>query len=446
MNDWLKTDLKYIWHPYTQMKESASLPPILIERAKGIKLYDLEGNFYYDTVSSWWCNVHGHNHPRIKAAIKRQINVLEHVLFAGFTHKPAIKLARQLIALTGNRFKRVFFSDNGSTCVEVALKMSFQYWHNIGQKNKTKFVSLDHGFHGDTIGTMSVSGLDLFNAVFSPLLFASYKIPSPYCYRCPMKKKRSTCAFDCVKPLEKLLKNKHQEICALIIEPLVMGAAGMIIYPKEYLEKVASLVKKYNVHLILDEVAVGFGRTGKMFAHEHVPGIVVDFLCLSKGITSGYLPLAATLTTEKIFRAFYGDYAKRKTFFHGHTYTANPISCSAGLASLKIFKKEKTLQKVNKLMPFLHRELEKFRDLALVGDLRYIGFIAAIELVKNKKTKECFDLKRRLGLEVYKRGLKEHLVLRPLGDVIYLFLPLCAFRGQIQDILKRTYAVIKSFS
>ena len=446
MKNWLKSDLKYIWHPYTQAKEALLLPPVLIERAKGIKLYDSKGNFYFDTISSWWCNVHGHNHPRIKEAIKKQVDLLEHVLFAGFTHQPAIELAGKLIALTKNKFNRIFFSDNGSTSVEVALKMSFQYWHNLGKKNKTKFVSLDYGYHGDTIGAMSVSGLDLFNKVFSPLLYPSYKVPSPYCYRCPVKKNKASCVIDCIKPLEKLLKDRHGEICAIIIEPLVMGAAGMIIYPKEYLKQAADLAKKYKVHLILDEVAVGFGRTGKMFAYEHIPGIKADFLCLSKGITSGYLPLAVTLTTEQIFQAFYGEYAERKTFFHGHTYTANPVACSAGLASLNIFKEEKTLQKVNKLMPFFHQGLEKFRDLDLVGDVRYIGFIGAMELVKDKKTKEGFGLKRRLGLEVYKRGLKENLVLRPLGDIIYLFLPLCTSKVQIEDILKRTYSVIKSLS
>jgi len=444
MKDWLKADLKYIWHPYTQMKEALSLPNVLIERAKGIKLYDAKGNFYYDTISSWWCNLHGHNHPRIKEAIKKQVNLLEHVLFAGFTHKPAIELSNELIALTRNKFNRVFFSDNGSTSVEVALKMSFQYWHNIGKKRKTKFVSLDHGYHGDTIGTMSVSGLDLFNAIFSPLLFPSYKVPSPYCYRCPMEKEKSTCTIDCIKPLERLLKEKHQEICAVIIEPLVMGAAGMIIYPKEYLKQAAALAKRYKIQLILDEVATGFGRTGEMFAYEHLPGIKVDFLCLSKGITSGYLPLAVTLTTDEIFREFYGDYEERKTFFHGHTYTANPVSCSAALASLRIFKEEKTLQKARKLMPFFHRGLDKFRDLDLVGDVRYIGFIGAMELVKDKKTKEGFGLKQRMGLEAYKRGLKENLVLRPLGDITYLFLPLCASKAEIEDILKRTYSVIKS--
>jgi len=444
MKDYLQADLKYVWHPYTQEKDALNSPPVLIQRAKGIKLYDIKGNFYYDTISSWWCNLHGHGHPRIKGAIKKQIDTLEHVLFAGFTHQPAIKLSEQLIALTKNKLNRVFFSDNGSTCVEVALKMSFQYWHNIGMRKKTRFISLSFGYHGDTVGAMSVSGLGLFNALFSPLLFSSYKVPSPYCYRCPMKKKKPACAIDCIKPLERLLENKHKEVCAIIIEPLVMAAGGMIVYPKEYLEKVAHLAKKYKVHLILDEVATGFGRTGKMFAYEHLPGIAADFLCLSKGITSGYLPLAATLTTEAIYAKFYGDYEKRKTFFHGHTYTANPVACSAALASLAIFREEKTLEKVKKLTPFFHQGLEEFRSLALVGDVRYIGLIAAMELVKDKKTKEGFGLKRRMGLEVYKRGLKEHLVLRPLGDIIYLFLPLCIRKAEIEDILKRTYSVIKS--
>ena len=232
MKDWLKADFEYVWHPYTQEKEALNSPPILIQRAKGIKLYDLKGNFYYDTISSWWCNVHGHSHPRIKGAIKKQIDTLEHVLFAGFTHQPAIALSEQLIALTKNKFNRVFFSDNGSTCVEVALKMSFQYWHNIGKREKTRFISLSFGYHGDTVGAMSVSGLDLFNAVFSPLFFSSYKVPSPYCYRCPMKKEKSACAIDCIKPLERLLEKKHGEVCAIIIEPLIMAAGGMIVYPK----------------------------------------------------------------------------------------------------------------------------------------------------------------------------------------------------------------------
>jgi len=443
MESWIKKDLKFIWHPYTQMKDCRSLPPILIERARGARLYDSKGNFYYDTISSWWCNVHGHNHPRIKDSIKKQLYYLEHVLFAGFTHKPAISLAEKLIFITPEKLTKVFFSDNGSTAVEVALKMSFQYWQNIGRPKKLRFVSLDNGYHGDTIGTMSVSGKNLFNKIFSPLFFSSFKVPSPYCYRCPMDRVRDTCNIDCIAPLERLLKEKSQEIAGIILEPLVQAAGGMIIYPKEYLQKVAELSRRFSVHLIVDEVATGFGRTGRMFASEFVD-CEPDFMCLSKGITSGYLPLAATLTTDKIYKAFYADYKERKTFYHGHTYTANPLSCSAALASLKIFEEERTLEKIKKIIPIFSSLLEKFRNLSFVGDVRHIGLIGAIELVKDKKTKMTFDFKERIGLKVYKRGLKNNLILRPLGNIIYLFLPLCIKKDELEDIAGRTYSVIKS--
>ncbi|OIO73037.1 MAG: adenosylmethionine--8-amino-7-oxononanoate transaminase [Elusimicrobia bacterium CG1_02_37_114] len=442
MNSWIKKDLKYIWHPYTQMKDCEKLPPILIERAKGVKLYDNKDNFYYDTISSWWCNVHGHNHPKIKEAIKKQLNSLEHVLFAGFTHKSAILLSERLISISPKNLNKIFFSDNGSTAVETALKISFQYWQNIGKKNKTKFISLDYGYHGDTIGAMSVSGIDLFNEVFKPLFFTSFKIPSPYCYRCPVGKERDYCSFDCIEPLEVILKKKNNEIAGMILEPLVMAAGGMIVYPKEYLKRAAELTKRYNVHLILDEVATGFGRTGKMFACNHV-NIKPDFMCLSKGITSGYLPLGVTLTTDSIYNAFYDDYEKGKTFYHGHTYTANPLSCSCALASLELFEREKTLDKLRNLIPLFYKGLEKFRDLAIVGDVRYLGLLGAMELVKNKETKETFSLKERIGLEIYKYGLKKKLILRPLGNVIYLFPPLSIKKRELEYILDSTYYVIK---
>jgi len=442
MNSWIKKDLKYIWHPYTQMKDCEKLPPILIERAKGVKLYDNKDNFYYDTISSWWCNVHGHNHPKIKEAIKKQLNSLEHVLFAGFTHKSAILLSERLISISPKNLNKIFFSDNGSTAVETALKISFQYWQNIGKKNKTKFISLDYGYHGDTIGAMSVSGIDLFNEVFKPLFFTSFKIPSPYCYRCPVGKERDYCSFDCIEPLEVILKKKNNEIAGMILEPLVMAAGGMIVYPKEYLKRAAELTKRYNVHLILDEVATGFGRTGKMFACNHV-NIKPDFMCLSKGITSGYLPLGVTLTTDSIYNAFYDDYEKGKTFYHGHTYTANPLSCSCAVASLELFEREKTLDKLRNLIPLFYKGLEKFRDLAIVGDVRYLGLLGAMELVKNKETKETFSLKERIGLEIYKYGLKKKLILRPLGNVIYLFPPLSIKKRELEYILDSTYYVIK---
>ena len=444
MNNWIEKDLKYNWHPYTQMKDCENLPPILIERAKGIKLYDAQGKFYYDAISSWWCNVHGHNHPKISEAIKKQLDSLEHVLFAGLTHKPAILLAEKLVSIAPGNLSKVFFSDNGSTAVEIALKISFQYWHNIGKRAKAKFVCLDCGYHGDTIGAMSVSGIDLFNEKFKPLFFQSFKVPSPYCYRCPMGENRDSCDIDCIKPLEKLLEKKSANICAIILEPMVLAAGGMIVYPKEYLEKVAKLARRFEVHLILDEVATGFGRTGKMFAAEFAGNIAPDFMCLSKGITGGYLPLAATLTTDKIYRAFYADYEKGKTFFHGHTYTANPISCAASLASLGIFEEEKTLERIKKIMPVFHKALEKFRDLPNVGDVRYLGLIGAIELVKDKERKQGFPFKERIGLKVYKAGLRKRLLLRPLGNIIYLFLPLCIRQNELEEILEKTYSIIKS--
>src|SRR3989338_1790762 len=443
MDKWKKRYSKYIWHPYTQMKDCRLSPPILIERAKGIKLYDDKGNYYYDTISSWWCNVHGHNHPRIKNAIKRQLDSLEHVLFAGFTHKPAIELAEKVVSIAPRNLSKVFFSDNGSTAVEVALKMSFQYWKNIGIAKKNKFVSLDRSYHGDTVGAMSVSGVDLYNEIFSPLFFPSLKAPSPYCYRCPMDKDEKSCDIDCIKPLERLLEKKSREIAGIILEPLLLAAGGMIVYPKEYLARAARLAKRFNVHLIVDEVATGFGRTGRMFASDFAD-CRPDFMCLSKGITSGTLPLALTLTTDEIYKAFYADYRLKKTFYHGHTYTANPISCSAALASLEVFKEEKTLDRLKKTIPLFRGLLKDFAGLPLVGDVRSIGLIGAIELVKEKKTKRGFDPKERIGLRVYKRGLKKNIILRPLDNIIYLFLPLCVKKDELRDILDRTYSTIKS--
>lgn len=443
MDNWLKKDLSFIWHPYTQMKDCEVSPPILIEKARGIKLYDSQGNFYYDTISSWWCNVHGHNHPKIKRAINKQLDSLEHVLFAGFTHKPAILLAERLIGIAPKGLTKVFFSDNGSTAVEVALKMSFQYWQNEGASTKKKFISLDMGYHGDTVGTMSVSGVDEFNDKFLSLFFPSFKVPAPYCYRCPMGKEPNSCSIACVSSLEDLLKEKSSEVAAIILEPLLMAAGGMIVYPKEYLIKAEILAKEFNVHLILDEVATGFGRTGRMFACE-ITDTRPDFICLSKGITAGYMPLAVTLTTDNIYKSFYADYEEGKNFYHGHTYTANPIACSAALASLEVFEEEKTLERAEKIIPLFSSLMERFRGLPLAGDVRYLGLVGAIELVKDKETKKGFSAQERVAMEIYKRGLKKNIILRPLGSIIYLFLPLCVKKAQIQEIIDRTYSIIKS--
>jgi len=437
-------DRKYVWHPYTQSKDSERHPPLLIERARGIKLYDSSGKFYYDTISSWWCNVHGHNHPSIKKALTRQLGRLEHVLFAGCTHEPGILLAEELAAASPGNLKRVFYSDNGSTAVEVALKMSVQYWRNTGRPRKNAFICLDHGYHGDTIGAMSVSGIDLFTRPFQALTFQSHRVPSPYCYRCPMGTERRSCSLECIRPLASTLKKYSSSAAALILEPMLLGAGGMLVYPADYLKKAAALAQKFGVHLIADEVATGFGRTGAMFACEHA-GVSPDFMCVSKGITSGYLPLAATLTTDEIAAAFRAEYAEKKTFFHGHTYTANPLACAAGLASLQVFKDEKTLKHVNAVMPLFRKRLLEFLAFPNVGDARCIGLIGALELVKDKKTKKRFAFTDRVGYRIYLTGLRHGIMLRPLGNVLYLFLPLCVTVSEMEDIFSRLRMTLKEF-
>ena len=445
MNDLIKKDLKYLWHPYTQMKDCERMPPIPIKNAKGIKLFDHDGNFYYDTISSWWCNVHGHNHPRINDAITAQLKEFEHVLFAGFTHSGAVGLAERLVNITPPNLSRVFYSDNGSTAVEVAMKMSFQYWLNRGVEGKTAFLSLDSAYHGDTIGAMSVSGVDLFNKKFCPLFFDSYKAKTPYCYRCPEGKDPACCGIECFGSMRDILERHHDRIAAVILEPLLMGAGGMIVYPEEYLRKAREITRKHDVHLILDEVATGFGRTGSMFACERA-GVEPDLMCLSKGITSGYLPIGVTLATEDIFRAFYADYGEHKTFYHGHTFTANPLACAAACASIDLFGEENTLDNVDSINSALSSYLEKASKRERVGDTRCIGSVGAMELVKDKASKERFGGDRRIGAEVYLKGLENNILLRPLGDVIYFFLPLSATPEELDDIFLRTDIVLDSLN
>lgn len=435
-------DRRALWHPYTQMKDHEREDLLFIDRAAGIFLFDAGGQRYYDTISSWWCIVHGHNHPRITSAIKSQLDRLEHVHLAGTSHEGAVLLAERLVRITPPNLTRVFYSDNGSTACEVALKMSFQFWKQTGAPEREKFVSLERGYHGDTIGTMSVGGTPGFHDLFSPLMFRSYRVPSPYCYRCPAGRTGpADCGLACMEPLRDLLEEKGREIAGIILEPLLQAAGGMIVYPAACLREVADLARRHGVHLILDEVATGFGRTGRMFAMEHA-GVHPDFLCLSKGLTAGYLPMGATLTTEEVYRAFYDDYSRGKTFFHGHTYTGNPLAAAAALASLDIFEEEDVLAGVGTKAARLQKEKERFREIELVGDVRGLGMVAAFELVQDRVSGTPFPAHLRVGRQVYRMGLDKGLILRPLGDVIYLFLPLCATSGEIDDILERTYAVL----
>ena len=436
-------DKKYLWHPYTQMKDYEERDLLMIDRAEGMMLYDTEGKSYYDTISSWWCILHGHNHPTVKTAIKKQLDRLEQVLLAGTSHEPAVLLAERLIQLTRKHLTKVFYSDNGSTACEIAIKMSLQYWRHTGEPERTGFIGLERGYHGDTIGTMSLGGVPGFHGAFTNLLFDSHRVPSPYCYRCPMGTTREHCSIECIKPLEELLAEHGKKIAALIMEPLIQAAGGMIIYPAAYLEKAASLAKQHSIHLILDEVATGFGRTGKMFANEHV-AVEADFLCLSKGITAGYLPLAATITTDEIYQAFYADYTEDKTFYHGHTFTGNPLAAAAGLGSLQVFDEEDPLAHITKIIPYLHERMERFTELPWVGDVRQLGMISVMELVKDKKSKESFRFEERVGWKIYLQGLKQGLILRPLGNIVYLWLPLCATREDIDEITERAWRVLSN--
>jgi adenosylmethionine---8-amino-7-oxononanoate aminotransferase len=339
--------------------------------------------------------------------------------------------------------KKVFYSDSGSTAVEIGLKIAFQFWKQKGEKrNKNTFLSFTNAYHGDTIGSVSLGGMELFHEIYGPLLFPVHRAPYPYCYRCPLGKSEPSCGMACLKKVEDILSTHHEEIAALMIEPMIQGAAGMITSPKSYLTGIRELTKQYGVLLIADEVATGFGRTGKMFACDH-ENVSPDILCLAKGITGGYLPLAATLTTEEIFNAFLGRYEEKKTFFHGHSYTGNPLACAAAVAGLKVMKKEKVLETLQGKIRFLSEALKEYRKLDHVGDIRQLGSMVGIELVRDKTTKEEYPYEEKIGNRVIQEARKRGLVLRPLGNVIVLMPPLSISESELKEVLSITYDSIK---
>jgi adenosylmethionine-8-amino-7-oxononanoate aminotransferase len=423
-------DALRIWHPFTRGGRDVELPRIV--RGEGAYLFTDDGRRILDAISSWWVNLHGHAHPRIANAIAEQARKLEHVLLAGFVHEPVERLAEELRRVVPAELKNVFFSDDGSTAVEVALKIAIQCWRNVGRPEKNEIAALEHGYHGDTVGAMSVSDNSPFTAAFAGMRFPVHRVHSAYCYRCPVGLKRETCNIECADSLEKLLRERGDKIAALIVEPLLQGASGMIVHPVEFLQRVRKITQQYDVLLIADEVLTGFGRSGAMFACE-LAGISPDMMCVSKGITGGFLPLGATLVTGKIFEAFGGDDPAR-TFWHGHSYTGNPIACAAAVSNLEIFRTEPVFERIAGIAAIHAERLPKFSRNAAVGDVRTIGTVAAIEL-RAADAGYLSDLRPKL----YEYLLKRDILLRPLGNVIYILPPYCI---EAED-LHRVYDVIE---
>ncbi len=428
-------DLKYIWHPCSQMKDYEELPPIVIDHGKGVYLYDKNGREYIDIVSSWWCNLLGHCNPDINRGIKEQLDRLEHVIFANFTHEGAINLCEQLSEIIPSGLKKFNFSDNGSAAVECSLKMAFQYQYQTGHSEKTRFMCLSDGYHGETIGALSVGTLDLYAKIYQPMLMNTIRIDAPDCYRCPYGKCRDCCQCECFEKAEKAFEEYAAETCAMIVEPLLQGSAGMRIYPPFYLKKLRKLCDRYNVLLIADEIATGFGRTGRMFAFDHA-GVSPDIMCISKGLTGGYMPMAITITTDEIYNAFYDEYSTGKAFMHSHTYSGNPLGCAAALSVLKVFREQPILENAGVTAEYLHRRLtERIGSHKNVGEIRHIGLINAIELVTDKERKTPFDGSLRIGYQIYKEALKLGLLLRPLGNVLYFNPPLIISRKEIDKAI-----------
>ena len=414
-----------IWHPFTQ--EALDPTPLRIERGEGVYLYTSDGRKLLDAISSWWVNLHGHAHPRIASAIAEQARKLEHVIFAGFTHQPVEELAWRLKRVLPQGLDHIFFSDDGSTAVEVALKIAAQFWQNIGKPEKKQWIALEHAYHGDTAGAMSVGADSSFVAAFRDLRFPVWRVPSAYCFRCPMGKSRATCEIDCIGPLARLLEEHHHEIAALILEPLLQGAGGMIVHPPEFLQQARQLCTKYNVLLIADEVLTGFGRCGRMFACE-LAGVVPDIMCLSKGLTGGFLPLAATVCTDSIHEAFVST-DRGRTFFHGHSYTANPLGCAAAIANLQVFDAEPVFERIAGIQKVHEERAPIFKNHPAVGDVRMIGTIMAIEL-------EASDpgYFSELRPALYDFYLSKGILLRPLGNVVYILPPYVITADQLHYI------------
>jgi len=415
--DLVTADRTHLWHPFTQQQGWVEEEPLMIDRAEGTDLVDIDGRRYIDGVSSLWCNVHGHRHPRIDAAVREQLESVAHSTMLGLSHRPGVELAQRLVGIAPPGLTRVFYSDSGSTAVEIALKMAFQFWHQRGEERRTKFVALRMGYHGDTLGSVSVGGIDLFHSLYRPLLFDTLHAE----------------AGD-VAGMERLLTEHEGEVAAVVMEPLVQGAAGMLLHPEGYLRAVRELCDRHDVLLVVDEVATGFGRTGRMFACEHEE-VAPDLMCLAKGITGGYLPLAATLTTERVYEGFLGRFEEFRAFFHGHTYTGNPLACAAGLATLDVFEDERTLERLAPKIELLAELLEPIAEHPEVQEVRQRGFMVGIELAEQ-------PLEARIGHQVTLAARARGAIIRPLGDVVVLMPPLAISADDLRRLVTITAEAI----
>lgn len=432
-NDWMQRDISVLWHPCTQMKDHEFMPIIPVQRGEGVWLHDFEGNRYLDAVSSWWVNIFGHANPHINARIKQQLDSLEHVILGGFSHQPIIELSEKLVAMTPAPLTRCFYADNGSSCIEVALKMSFHYWLNTGKPEKKRFITLGNSYHGETLAALAVGDVSLYKETYQPLLMEVITVPSPDCYHREPGASWEDHSRLMFEHMERTLAEHHQEVAAVIVEPLIQCAGGMRMYHPIYLKLLREACDRYGVHLIHDEIAVGFGRTGSLFACEQA-GIAPDFLCLSKALTGGYLPMAVCLTNDTIYQAFYDDYDTLRAFLHSHSYTGNPLACAAALATLELLERNDTINANRRLAAHMAKATEHFADHPHVAEVRQTGMVLAIEMVRDKASREPYPWQERRGIRVYQHGLKNEALLRPLGSVVYFMPPYVITLEQIDHL------------
>ena len=418
----VQRDLEVLWHPCSQMKDHESVPLIPIKSGQGVWLEDFEGNRYLDAISSWWVNIFGHANPVINQAVKQQLDTLEHVILGGFTHEAAVTLAEKLVEITPPGLDKCFYADNGSSAVEVALKMSFHYWRNIGKTQKNQFITLENSYHGETLGALAVGNVALYKETYAPLLMDVITVLGPDCYHREIGETWQDYSIRRFADMERTLAKHADSVCAVIVEPLVQCAGSMRMYHPIYLTMLREACDRYGVHLIADEIAVGFGRTGTLFACEQ-GAISPDFICLSKGLTGGYLPLSAVLTSDTVYRAFYDDYQNLTAFLHSHSYTGNALGCRAALATIGLFQQQDVLGSNRRLAAVMAKAVERFQDHPNVSEVRQTGMIVAIELVRNKQTREAYPWQQRRGLRVYQYALGRGVLLRPLGNVIYFMPP-----------------------